>query len=77
VRDITAARAHALPPITWPPQLAPTLADPGYDGGGIGILIPGKQAPALTASRPMRSWHPYLTALRHRRVNQLIIQSRK
>jgi hypothetical protein len=33
VHDITAARLHALP----------ALADPGYDGAGIGIHIPVKQ----------------------------------
>jgi hypothetical protein len=34
------------PPSTGPPPLAcPTLADPGYDGAGIGILIPVKQPP--------------------------------
>jgi hypothetical protein len=44
VHDITAARAHALPALY---QAAagglPTLADPGYEGAGIGILIPVKQ----------------------------------
>jgi hypothetical protein len=42
VHDITAA--HALPAL-YPAAAAglPTLADPGYDGAGIGILIPVKQ----------------------------------
>jgi DDE superfamily endonuclease len=44
VHDLTAARAHAFPALH--PAAAtglPTLADPGYDGAGIGILIPVKQ----------------------------------
>jgi hypothetical protein len=41
VHDITAARLHALPAL-YPAAAAglPTLADPGYDGTGIGIHIP-------------------------------------
>jgi len=41
VHDITAARQHALP-VLYPAAAAglPTLADPGYDGAGIGIHIP-------------------------------------
>jgi hypothetical protein len=44
VHDITAARTHALPAL-YPAAAAglPTLADPGYDGAGIGIHIPVKQ----------------------------------
>ena len=46
VHDITAARVHALP---WLYQAAtaglPTLADPGYNGAGLGILIPVRQPP--------------------------------
>ena len=44
VHDITAARIHALPALyrAAAAQL-PTLADPGYDGAGIGVLIPVKQ----------------------------------
>jgi DDE superfamily endonuclease len=44
VHDLTAARLHALPAL-YPAAAAglPTLADPGYDGAGIGILIPVKQ----------------------------------
>ena len=44
VHDITAARAHAFP-VLYPAAAAglPTLADPGYDGAGIGIHIPVKQ----------------------------------
>ena len=43
---ITAARAHALPAL-YPAAAAglPTLADPGYDGAGIGIHIPVRQPP--------------------------------
>jgi DDE superfamily endonuclease len=44
VHDITAARIHALP--TLYPAVAsglPALADPGYDGAGIGIHVPVKQ----------------------------------
>jgi hypothetical protein len=46
VHDLTAARAHAFPSL-YPAAAAglPTLADPGYDGAGIGILIPVKQPP--------------------------------
>jgi hypothetical protein len=46
VHDITAARAHALPAL-YPAAAAglPTLADPGYDGDGIGIHIPVRQPP--------------------------------
>jgi hypothetical protein len=44
VHDITAARAHALPALYHAAAAGlPTLADPGYDGAGIGILIPVKQ----------------------------------
>jgi hypothetical protein len=41
VHDITAARLHALPAL-YPAAAAglPALADPGYDGAGIGIHIP-------------------------------------
>jgi hypothetical protein len=46
VHDLTAARAHAFPAL-YPAAAAglPTLADPGYEGAGIGILIPVKQPP--------------------------------
>jgi hypothetical protein len=46
VHDITAARAHALPAL-YPAAAAglPALTDPGYEGAGIGILIPVKQPP--------------------------------
>jgi DDE superfamily endonuclease len=44
VHDITAARIHTLPGLYWAAATGlPTLADPGYDGAGIGILIPVKQ----------------------------------
>jgi hypothetical protein len=44
VHDITAARAHALPALYRAAAAGlPTLADPGYDGAGIGVLIPVKQ----------------------------------
>jgi hypothetical protein len=44
VHDITAARAHALPALYRAAAAGlPTLADPGYEGAGIGILIPVKQ----------------------------------
>jgi DDE superfamily endonuclease len=44
VHDLTAARTHAFPAL-YPAAAAglPTLADPGYEGAGIGILIPVKQ----------------------------------
>jgi hypothetical protein len=44
VHDITAARIHALPGLYWAAAAdLPTLADPGYDGAGIGIHIPVRQ----------------------------------
>jgi DDE superfamily endonuclease len=46
VHDITAARIHALPALYQAATAGlPTLADPGYDGAGLGILIPVKQPP--------------------------------
>jgi hypothetical protein len=40
VHDLTAARACALPaPYHAATAGLPTLADPGYEGAGIGILI--------------------------------------
>jgi len=46
VHDITAARAHALPALYRAAAAGlPTLADPGYDGAGIGIHIPVRQPP--------------------------------
>ena len=46
VHDLTAARTHALPALYRAAATGlPTLADPGYDGAGIGILIPVKQPP--------------------------------
>jgi DDE superfamily endonuclease len=42
--DITAARTHALPALYRAAALGlPTLADPGYQGAGIGVHIPVKQ----------------------------------
>ncbi len=44
VHDITAARAHVFPALYRAAAAGlPTLADPGYEGAGIGILIPVKQ----------------------------------
>jgi hypothetical protein len=44
VHDITAARIQALPALYRAAATGlPTLADPGYDGAGIGIHIPVKQ----------------------------------
>jgi DDE superfamily endonuclease len=44
VHDLTAARTHALPALYRAAATGlPTLADPGYDGAGIGILMPVKQ----------------------------------
>jgi hypothetical protein len=46
VHDITAARIHALPGLYQAAAAdLPTLADPGYEGAGLGILIPVKQPP--------------------------------
>jgi hypothetical protein len=47
VHDLTAARARALPALYHAAATGlPTLADPGYEGAGIGILIPVRQPPA-------------------------------
>jgi len=44
VHDITAARTHALPALYHAAAAGlPTLADPGYEGAGIGVHIPVKQ----------------------------------
>jgi hypothetical protein len=44
VHDITAARAHALPALYRAAAAGlPALDDPGYEGAGIGILIPVRQ----------------------------------
>jgi DDE superfamily endonuclease len=44
VHDLTAARAHALPALYRAAAAGlPALADPGYEGAGIGILIPVRQ----------------------------------
>jgi hypothetical protein len=49
VHDLTAARVHALPALYQAAAAnLPTLADPGYDGAGIGIVIPVKQPPDKT-----------------------------
>ena len=46
VHDLTAARTHALPALYHAAATGlPALADPGYEGCGIGILIPVKQPP--------------------------------
>jgi hypothetical protein len=46
VHDLTAARAHALPALYQAAAVGlPTLADPGYDGAGLGIHIPVRQPP--------------------------------
>ena len=44
VHDLTAARTHALPALYHAAATGlPTLADPGYDGAGMGIHMPVKQ----------------------------------
>ncbi len=46
VHDITAARIHALPALYRAAATGlATLADPGYDGAGMGIHMPVKQPP--------------------------------
>ena len=46
VHDLTAARIHALPALyRAAADGLPALADPGYDGAGIGVLTPVKQPP--------------------------------
>jgi hypothetical protein len=46
VHDLIAARTHAFPAL-YPAAAAglAALADPGYEGAGVGILIPVKQPP--------------------------------
>ena len=45
VHDITAARIHALPALYQAAAAGlPALADPGYDGAGIGSPHPGQAA---------------------------------
>lgn len=65
--DITAARLHALPALHHAAAAGlPTLADPGYDGAGIGILIPVKQpvgGRALDVNTRTRKRHPAVPAL--------------
>jgi DDE superfamily endonuclease len=68
VHDIAAARRHALPALYRAAATGLlTLADPGYDGAGIGICIPVKQppggrelgitpAPAMPSSVPCAAW---------------------
>jgi hypothetical protein len=44
VHDLTCAQDHALGALyAAAAQGLPTLADPGYDGAGIGIHVPFKQ----------------------------------
>ncbi len=44
VHDLTAARIHALPALYQAAAAGlPALADPGYDGAGIGIHVPVRQ----------------------------------
>ena len=67
--DITAARIHALPALyKAAAEGLPTLADKGYIGAGIGILIPirrrkGKSERALHVDTRM-----FNTLLRHVRA---------
>ena len=51
VHEITAARIHALPGLYRVAAAdLPTLADPGYDGAGIGIHIPSSSQPTAGTS---------------------------
>src|SRR5215469_18383051 len=51
VHDVTAARWHALPALYRAAALGmPCLADNGYEGAGIGILVPVKSPPATRNS---------------------------
>jgi hypothetical protein len=43
VHGLTAARIHALPALYHAAKDLPTLADPGYEGAGIGIHVRVKQ----------------------------------
>jgi DDE superfamily endonuclease len=46
VHDLTAARIHALPALYFAAAHGlPALADPGYEGAGIGVCIPVRQPP--------------------------------
>jgi hypothetical protein len=48
VNDMTAARRHALPALYRAASLGlPVLADSGYQGAGIGVLVPVKNQPGI------------------------------
>jgi DDE superfamily endonuclease len=55
VHDITAARAHALPALYRAAATGlPALADPGYDGAGMGIHMPVKRSYSARVSGLVR-----------------------
>jgi hypothetical protein len=67
VHDITAARWHALPPLYRAASLGMSaLADSGYEGAGIGILVPFKNPPGTRNSMPTRTRNALLRDLRCR-----------
>jgi len=68
VHDITAARAHALPALYRAAALGmPCLADSGYQGAGIGILVPVKKpAGNQELDRGTRTRNALLRSLRCR-----------
>jgi hypothetical protein len=56
VHDLTAARWHALPALYRAAALGmPTLADAGYEGAGIGILVPLQETRGKPGARHRRA----------------------
>lgn len=59
-RDGTTPKQSSQPAADGPPS----LADPGYDGAGTGVLTPDLQRPAARPAVPGRAWlclaHPPL-----------------
>ena len=70
--DLTAAGLHVLPTLYRSAWLGmPVLADKGYQGAGIGILVPTKN-PAPTPDGQTRNNNP-LSALRAPAERRLVI----
>src|SRR5260370_24646620 len=67
VHDLTAARIHALPALYQAAAAGlPALADPGYDGAGIGILTPVRHpADGRELDINIRTRNALLRSLRH------------
>ena len=71
VRDITAARACALPALYRAASAGmPTLADGGYEGAGIGICVPVKNPPGNCGSTLTRKPETACSAASKARENE-------